>query len=40
VRCPPLQSYLDKLIDFALNTWKARKETEAHEEIDDPLDRR
>ncbi len=38
VRCPPLQTYLDKLIDFALQTWKARKDT-GPEEIDDPLDR-
>jgi nucleoside-diphosphate-sugar epimerase len=38
VRCPPLQTYLDKLIDFALETWKARKDT-SREEIDDPLDR-
>jgi nucleoside-diphosphate-sugar epimerase len=38
VRCPPLQTYLDKLIDFALETWKARKDS-AVEEIDDPLDR-
>lgn len=38
VRCPPLATYLDKLIDFALKTWKAKKEREA-EEVDDPLDR-
>ncbi len=38
VRCPPLSTYLDKLIDFALEAWKARQAT-APEEIDDPLDR-
>jgi nucleoside-diphosphate-sugar epimerase len=38
VRCPPLQTYLDKLIDYALETWRARKDT-TREEIDDPLDR-
>ncbi len=38
VRCPPLLSYLDKLIDFALSTWKARQQT-VESEIDDPLDR-
>ena len=38
VRCPPLQTYLDKLIDFAMHSWQARKST-AQEEIDDPLDR-
>ncbi len=25
-RCPPLNTYLDKLIDYALETWKAHKE--------------
>lgn len=35
VRCPPLHTYLDKLIDYALETWKARKE--APEEIEDQL---
>lgn len=40
VRCPPLSTYLDKLIDFALEAWKAKKHAEAavHEELDDPLD--
>lgn len=37
VRCPPLGTYLDKLIDYALKTWKAQKDREA--EVDDPLDR-
>jgi thioester reductase-like protein len=36
VRCPPLESYLDKLITFALETWKARKD-EQRPELDDPL---
>jgi nucleoside-diphosphate-sugar epimerase len=38
VRCPPLLTYLDKLIDFAMNSWRARKSS-AQEEVDDPLDR-
>ncbi len=38
VRCPPLQTYLDKLIDFAMKSWKARKSS-ANDEVDDPLDR-
>ncbi|MEW6434292.1 MAG: SDR family oxidoreductase [Myxococcota bacterium] len=38
VRCPPLDSYLDKLIDFAIRTWKAKKDRDA-DEVDDPLDR-
>ncbi len=38
VRCPPLRTYLDKLVDFALAAWKRRKELEAAE-VEDPLDR-
>jgi nucleoside-diphosphate-sugar epimerase len=38
VRCPPLHTYLDKLIDFATEAWKA-KQAAAEEDIDDPLDR-
>ncbi len=38
VRCPPLMSYLDRLIDYALTTWKSRHQMSANE-IDDPLDR-
>lgn len=38
VRCPPLDTYLDKLIDFAIKTWKSKKDHEA-DEVDDPLDR-
>jgi nucleoside-diphosphate-sugar epimerase len=38
VRCPPLTSYLDRLTDYALETWRTRpQETEGA--IDDPLDR-
>jgi thioester reductase-like protein len=36
VRCPPLPSYLDKLIDFAFDRWKVQQ-THANE-VDDPLD--
>jgi len=38
VRCPPLATYLDKLIDFAMHSWKTRQSS-ANEEVDDPLDR-
>jgi thioester reductase-like protein len=38
VRCPPLSSYLDKLVDFAREYYKRRKETAASE-VEDPLDR-
>jgi len=38
VRCPPLQTYLDKLVDFAITAWKRRGAAEA-ELDDDPLDR-
>lgn len=38
VRCPPLDTYLDKLIDFALETWESKKHRDA-DEVDDPLDR-
>ncbi|MGV3620426.1 MAG: SDR family oxidoreductase [Archangium sp.] len=37
VRCPPLLSYLDKLIDYAMKSWKQRQSEE--QEVDDPLDR-
>ncbi len=37
VRCPPLMSYLDKLIDYALATWRQRQMVQP--EVDDPLDR-
>ncbi|MBL9038186.1 MAG: SDR family oxidoreductase [Archangium sp.] len=38
VRCPPLQSYLDTLVTFALDTWKHRQHAVA-DETEDPLDR-
>ncbi|MFO0600054.1 MAG: SDR family oxidoreductase [Myxococcaceae bacterium] len=38
VRCPPLSTYLDKLIDFALEKWRAQKESRSRDEIEDPLD--
>ena len=38
VRCPPLTSYLDRLTDYALETFRAKRH-EAFDEIDDPLDR-
>ena len=39
VRCPPLTSYLDRLTDFALETWRARRHEPGSGEFDDPLDR-
>lgn len=38
VRCPPLSTYLDKLVDFARDYYRRRKETQAME-VEDPLDR-
>ncbi len=38
VRCPPLASYLDKLVDYARASYQQRKETAASE-VEDPLDR-
>lgn len=37
VRCPPLATYLDKLIDFAMLSWKERQ-TGTAEDVEDPLD--
>jgi thioester reductase-like protein len=37
VRCPPLATYLDKLIDFAMLSWKERQ-TGSAEDVEDPLD--
>jgi nucleoside-diphosphate-sugar epimerase len=39
VRCPPLQTYLDKLVDFAVTAWKQRGGSSDDHELDDPLDR-
>lgn len=38
VRCPPLATYLDKLIDFAMHSWKERQTGSATEVVEDPLD--
>ncbi len=38
VRCPPLQTYLDKLVEFAISAWK-RRGGDGDEDVDDPLDR-
>jgi thioester reductase-like protein len=38
VRCPPLSSYLDRLVDFAREHYANSKEA-AEAEVDDPLDR-
>lgn len=37
VRCPPLQTYLDVLVDYAVETWRKKQAAEA--DVDDPLDR-
>ncbi len=39
VRCPPLQTYLDKLVDYAITAWKRRGAQSRQAEVDDPLDR-
>lgn len=39
VRCPPLNSYLDTLVDYAMTVWKDRQlKGTAAGEADDPLD--
>ncbi len=37
LRCPPLSSYLDKLVDYVRGYYQQRKE--AQSEVEDPLDR-
>ncbi len=37
IRCPPLTTYIDKLVDFVKNYYRARKE-EAATMVEDPLD--
>ncbi len=40
VRCPPLNTYLDTLVDYAMTVWKDRQlQASAGREPDDPLDR-
>lgn len=39
VTCPPLTSYLDRLTDYALETWRARRHETSPADLDDPLDR-
>jgi nucleoside-diphosphate-sugar epimerase len=40
VRCPPITSYLDRLMDFVEGTFARRREAELAAETDDPLDPR
>jgi nucleoside-diphosphate-sugar epimerase len=40
IRCPPITSYLDRLMDFVEGTFARRREAEAAAELDDPLDPR
>jgi nucleoside-diphosphate-sugar epimerase len=40
IRCPPITSYLDRLIDFVEGTFERRREAELAAEADDPLDPR
>jgi hypothetical protein len=39
LRCPPITSYLDRLIEFVQASFARRREAEAASEPDDPLDR-
>ena len=39
IRCPPIASYLDRLIEFVEASFARRREAEAASEPDDPLDR-
>src|SRR5512133_153897 len=38
IRCPPLTSYLDRLIEFVQATYARRREQELDAEVEDPLD--
>ena len=38
VRCPPITSYLDRLIEFVQATYARRREQELDAEVEDPLD--
>ncbi len=40
IRCPPITSYLDRLIEFVQGTFARRREQELEAESDDPLDPR
>ncbi len=43
IRCPPIASYLDRLIEFVQGTFERRRETELAQlagDVDDPLDPR
>jgi hypothetical protein len=39
IRCPPITSYLDRLIEFVQASFARRREAELLPEGDDPLDR-
>jgi hypothetical protein len=40
IQCPPITSYLDRLIEFVQATFARRREQELSAEADDPLDPR
>jgi len=40
IQCPPITSYLDRLIEFVQATFARRREKELDQEADDPLDPR
>jgi nucleoside-diphosphate-sugar epimerase len=40
IRCPPITSYLDRLIEFVKGTFARRREAELAADADDPLDPR
>jgi thioester reductase-like protein len=40
IQCPPITSYLDRLIEFVQATFARRRERELEQDVDDPLDPR
>jgi hypothetical protein len=40
IHCPPIASYLDRLIEFVQGTFAKRREAERAADADDPLDPR
>jgi nucleoside-diphosphate-sugar epimerase len=39
IQCPPITSYLDRLIEFVQGTFARRREAELEGDVEDPLDR-
>ncbi|HVI93277.1 MAG TPA: epimerase, partial [Anaeromyxobacter sp.] len=38
IQCPPITSYLDRLIEFVQGTFAKRREAEIEGDVEDPLD--